>query len=107
MTKHIQEQIEIIKRGCNELLVEEELKQRLSTGLPLRIKAGFDPTAPDLHLGHIVLLNKMRQLQDHIGIPGQRLFLDTAAFDASTQETDLGRPRRQLAFRCHGGHRNR
>ena len=64
MTKHIQEQIEIIKRGCDELLVEEELKQRLSTGVPLRIKAGFDPTAPDLHLGHTVLLNKMRQLQD-------------------------------------------
>ncbi len=64
MTKDIQEQLEIIQRGCDELLVEEELKQRLSTGLPLRIKAGFDPTAPDLHLGHTVLLNKMRQLQD-------------------------------------------
>ncbi len=64
MTKDIQKQLEIIKRGCDELLVEEELKQRLSTGLPLRIKAGFDPTAPDLHLGHTVLLNKMRQLQD-------------------------------------------
>ncbi|TFH08290.1 MAG: tyrosine--tRNA ligase, partial [Nitrosomonadales bacterium] len=64
MTKYIQEQLEIIKRGCDELLVEEELKQRLSKGLPLRIKAGFDPTAPDLHLGHTVLLNKMRQLQD-------------------------------------------
>lgn len=64
MTRHIQEQLEIIKRGCDELLVEEELKQRLSTGRPLKIKAGFDPTAPDLHLGHTVLLNKMRQLQD-------------------------------------------
>jgi tyrosyl-tRNA synthetase len=64
VTKDIQKQLEIIKRGCDELLVEEELKQRLSTGLPLRIKAGFDPTAPDLHLGHTVLLNKMRQLQD-------------------------------------------
>lgn len=64
MTEHTQGQLEIIKRGCNELLVEEELKQRLSTGRPLRIKAGFDPTAPDLHLGHTVLLNKMRQLQD-------------------------------------------
>jgi len=64
VTRHIQEQLEIIKRGCDELLVEEELKQRLSTGRPLKIKAGFDPTAPDLHLGHTVLLNKMRQLQD-------------------------------------------
>jgi len=62
--KDIEEQIETIKRGCDELLVEEELKQRLSTNLPLRVKAGFDPTAPDLHLGHTVLLNKMRQLQD-------------------------------------------
>lgn len=64
MLKNIEEQLETFKRGCDELLVEEELKQRLSTGLPLRIKAGFDPTAPDLHLGHTVLLNKMRQLQD-------------------------------------------
>jgi len=64
VTKDIEEQLEAIKRGCDELLVEKELKQRLSTGLPLRIKAGFDPTAPDLHLGHTVLLNKMRQLQD-------------------------------------------
>lgn len=64
MTKHIKEQLKIIKRGCDELLVEEELKQMLSTGRKLRIKAGFDPTAPDLHLGHTVLLNKMRQLQN-------------------------------------------
>jgi tyrosyl-tRNA synthetase len=56
--------MQIIKRGCDELLVEEELQQKLKTGRPLRIKAGFDPTAPDLHLGHTVLLNKMRQLQD-------------------------------------------
>jgi len=53
-----------IKRGAHELLLEDELKQRLATGRPLRVKAGFDPTAPDLHLGHTVLLNKMRQLQD-------------------------------------------
>ena len=58
------DQLEVIKRGCHELLVEEELVQRLATGSPLRIKAGFDPTAPDLHLGHTVLLNKMRQMQD-------------------------------------------
>src|SRR5438445_3361896 len=55
--------LDIIKRGCNELLVEEELKQKLARSKPLRIKAGFDPTAPDLHLGHTVLLNKMRQFQ--------------------------------------------
>ena len=59
-----EETLEIIKRGCDELLLEAELKQKLDLGRPLRIKAGFDPTAPDLHLGHTVLLNKMRQLQD-------------------------------------------
>ncbi|MEQ1814562.1 MAG: tyrosine--tRNA ligase [Candidatus Nitrotoga sp.] len=58
------ETLEIIKRGCDELLLETELAQKLTLNRPLRIKAGFDPTAPDLHLGHTVLLNKMRQLQD-------------------------------------------
>ena len=53
-----------IKRGAHELLLEEELELKLAQGRPLRVKAGFDPTAPDLHLGHTVLLNKMRQLQD-------------------------------------------
>ena len=60
----LQDALEVIKRGCDELLVEAELVEKLKTGKPLRIKAGFDPTAPDLHLGHTVLLNKMRQLQD-------------------------------------------
>ncbi len=59
-----QEAIDLIKRGSSELLLESELKQKLAQGRTLRIKAGFDPTAPDLHLGHTVLLNKMRQLQD-------------------------------------------
>jgi len=53
-----------IRRGVQELLVEAELVERLSTGVPLRVKAGFDPTAPDLHLGHTVLINKLRQFQD-------------------------------------------
>ena len=56
--------LEIIGRGADELLKRDELEQRLKAGRPLRIKAGFDPTAPDLHLGHTVLLNKMRQFQD-------------------------------------------
>lgn len=60
----IEEQLEQIKRGTEEILVESELKQRLEEGGPLRIKAGFDPTAPDLHLGHTLLLNKMRQFQE-------------------------------------------
>lgn len=58
------DELEQIKRGSHELLLEDELKKKLALGRPLRVKAGFDPTAPDLHLGHTVLLNKMRQLQD-------------------------------------------
>lgn len=57
-------QIDVFKRGSQELLVESELENKLLSGRPLRIKAGFDPTAPDLHLGHTVLLNKLRQLQN-------------------------------------------
>ncbi|MBI5331494.1 MAG: tyrosine--tRNA ligase [Betaproteobacteria bacterium] len=60
----IEDALEVIKRGCDEVLVEAELIEKLKSGRPLRVKAGFDPTAPDLHLGHTVLLNKMRQLQD-------------------------------------------
>jgi tyrosyl-tRNA synthetase len=56
--------LDTIKRGCDELLVEHELVDKLKPGRPLRVKTGFDPTAPDLHLGHTVVLNKMRQLQD-------------------------------------------
>ena len=56
--------LETIGRGAEEILKSEELEARLKLGRPLRIKAGFDPTAPDLHLGHTVLLNKMRQFQD-------------------------------------------
>jgi len=59
----MQDALQEIKRGADELLVEAELIERLKTGRPLRIKAGFDPTAPDLHLGHTVLLNKLRQFQ--------------------------------------------
>lgn len=54
----------LIRRGTEEILVEEVLRRKLARGKPLRIKAGFDPTAPDLHLGHTVLLNKLRQFQD-------------------------------------------
>jgi len=58
------EQLEIIKRGSSELLTETEYLEKLQQHRPLRVKAGFDPTAPDLHLGHTVLINKLRQLQD-------------------------------------------
>jgi len=56
--------IEALQRGVEELIQEEDLRRKLAKGRPLRVKAGFDPTAPDLHLGHSVVLNKMRQFQD-------------------------------------------
>lgn len=60
----IQQQLAVIKKGVDEILLEQELVEKLKLSRPLRVKAGFDPTAPDLHLGHVVLLTKMRQLQD-------------------------------------------
>ncbi|THF72053.1 MAG: tyrosine--tRNA ligase, partial [Methylophaga nitratireducenticrescens] len=60
----VQETLAEIRRGSEEILVEKELIEKLETGKPLRIKAGFDPTAPDLHLGHTVLLNKLKLFQD-------------------------------------------
>jgi len=60
----VAEALAIIQRGADEILVEKELVKRLESGKPMRIKAGFDPTAPDLHLGHTVLINKLRQFQD-------------------------------------------
>jgi tyrosyl-tRNA synthetase len=60
----IQSQLALIKRGADELLIESELVEKLKSGRPLRIKAGFDPTAADLHLGHTVLINKLRHFQD-------------------------------------------
>ncbi len=60
----IQKSFDLIKCGTVEILVESELEERLKEGRPLRIKAGFDPTAPDIHLGHTVLINKLRQFQD-------------------------------------------
>src|SRR5690606_2938610 len=64
----VERDLAIVKRGCDELLVEQEFAQKLArsrrTGEPLRIKLGLDPTAPDIHLGHTVVLNKLRQLQD-------------------------------------------
>ncbi|HCP09418.1 MAG TPA: tyrosine--tRNA ligase, partial [Thermodesulfobacterium commune] len=68
MNEEIKRALELIKRGTVDLIEEEELIKKLEKsykeGRPLRIKAGFDPTAPDLHLGHTVLLRKMKQFQD-------------------------------------------
>jgi len=62
--KSVETQLPEIERGAEEILVADELRAKLALGRPLRIKAGFDPTAPDLHLGHTVLINKLRQFQD-------------------------------------------
>ncbi|HVL01227.1 MAG TPA: tyrosine--tRNA ligase, partial [Dongiaceae bacterium] len=64
MTQSVEDALALIKRGAEEILLEPELIAKLKEGRPLRIKAGFDPTAPDLHLGHTVLINKLRQFQD-------------------------------------------
>src|SRR6202163_2237328 len=63
MTTTFEEQIAELHRGAHEVLVSAELIKKLQRGKPLKVKAGFDPAAPDLHLGHTVLLNKMRQFQ--------------------------------------------
>jgi tyrosyl-tRNA synthetase len=60
----IESQMALIKRGADELLIESELVEKIKSGRPLRVKAGFDPTAPDLHLGHTVLINKLRHFQE-------------------------------------------
>ncbi len=64
MAVDIEQQLAVFKRGADELLVETELAAKLARGQPLRVKEGFDPTRPDLHLGHTVQFNKLRQLQD-------------------------------------------
>ena len=61
---NLNDSLALIKRGIDDLIGEQELVEKLKTGTPLRVKAGFDPTAPDLHLGHAVLINKLRQFQD-------------------------------------------
>ena len=68
ITPEIEANLRVVMRGCDELLVLAEFAQKLArskaTGVPLRVKLGLDPTAPDIHLGHTVVLNKLRQMQD-------------------------------------------
>src|SRR4026209_1866771 len=59
----IEQSVQTIRRGCDELIVEEELVKKLTSGRKLRVKLGLDPTAPDLHLGHTVVINKLRDFQ--------------------------------------------
>ena len=95
----IQEQLKIIKRGCEELLVEAELVEKLKIGRPLRIKLGMDPTAPDLHLGHTVIINKLRQFQD-LGHQIQFLIGDFTGMIGDPTGKNVTRPplsREQLA----------
>ena len=61
---NVEKTIELLKRGTEEILIEDELRDRLAQGKPLRVKCGFDPTAPDIHLGHTVLINKLKEFQD-------------------------------------------
>ena len=63
-TQIVDQQIELIKRGVSELIDEKELRKKIARGKPLRVKTGFDPTAPDLHLGHTVVIHKMRHFQE-------------------------------------------
>ena len=60
----VENTIELLKRGTEEILLEDELRDKLKQGKPLRVKCGFDPTAPDIHLGHTVLINKLKEFQD-------------------------------------------
>ena len=60
----VDEQLALLRRGADEIIQEDELRERIASGRPLRVKAGFDPTAPDLHLGHTVLINKLRQFRN-------------------------------------------
>lgn len=91
----VEEQLALIKRGLAELIREEELRERLKlslqSGRPLRVKAGFDPTAPDLHLGHVVLLRKMRQFQD-LGHKVIFLVGDTTAMIGDPSGRNITRP---------------
>lgn len=64
MNKELQKALELIARGTDEIIKAEDLEERLKSGRPLQVKVGFDPSAPDLHLGHTVIINKMRQFQD-------------------------------------------
>ena len=59
-----EEQLALIQRGTHEIISDEDLLKKLKENRPLRVKAGFDPTAPDLHLGHTVLINKLKTFQD-------------------------------------------
>ena len=86
-----EDQIAELERGAHEVLIGAELVRKLKRGVPLRVKAGFDPTAPDLHLGHTVLLNKMRQFQ-HLGHEVTFLIGDFTGLIGDPSGRDVTRP---------------
>ena len=88
----IDEQVTYLRKGFSEMIREEDLRERLKLGRPLRVKAGFDPTAPDLHLGHTVLLRKMKHFQD---LGHQVIFLigDMTGLIGDPTGRNLTRPR--------------
>src|SRR2546425_11078054 len=87
----IDHQLKVIKRGCDELIVEAELREKLKSGRPLRVKLGLDPTAPDLHLGHTVVINKLRQFQD-LGHHVQVLLGDSRGMMGARSDKNATRP---------------
>ena len=96
MTTSFEEQIAELHRGTHEVLVSAELVKKLQRGKPLKVKAGFDPTAPDLHLGHTVLLNKMRQFQQ-FGHEVTFLIGDFTGMIGDPSERNVTRPALTLA----------
>src|SRR5919205_3833780 len=91
MTSTIGQAIQTIRRGCEELIVEDELVAKLKTGRQLRVKLGMDPTAPDLHLGHTVVINKLRQFQD-LGHQAQFLIGDFTGMIGDPSGKNVTRP---------------
>ena len=104
MAGQMAEQMAELARGAQDLLLPAELRRKLERGMPLRVKAGFDPTAPDLHLGHTVLINKMRQFQQFghevIFLIGDFTGLDRRS-DRAQRHAAAAHPRGRAGERAH------
>ena len=104
LTDRVDEALAVIKRGCDELIVEEEMARKLQTGRALRIKLGLDPTAPDLHLGHTVVINKLRHFQE-LGHQVQFLIGDFTGMIGDPSGKNQTRPDRK-STRLNSSHRS-